>query len=310
MESRKQAVRGTEKLDYCFLPVMDKENANMGNHEVPMTECDLSQEQVHRYARHLALPNVGAEAQSRLCKSKAVVVGAGGLGSSALLFLAAAGVGHITIIDGDEVERSNLQRQIAHTDARVGVPKAESAKQACQALNPQVHIDTVLTYLTAEDALEVVPHDADVLLDCSDNAATRYLCNDISVILDIPLVWAGAVRTDLQVSVFNFQGGPTYRCVWPDPPAKNSTQSCSSAGVLGVVPGIAGSVQALEAMKVLGGFGQCLSGRLLLLDALSMRTRTVRLRERQDAEVDKVRARGLIGEKDTDSFACGSGGYR
>ncbi len=245
-------------------------------------EGNLSGEEVERYARQTSLPGFGPEAQLRLRASAALVVGAGGLGSPVLLYLAGAGVGRLGIVDRDSVELSNLHRQVAHSSAAAAASahKSESAAAACRALNPLVTLDVHREGLSPTNALELTaPYD--VVVDCSDNAPTRYLVNDVCVLLGKPLVSAAAVGTEGQLSVYHHRGGPCYRCLFPEPPAPQHCQRCSEAGVLGAVPGVMGTLQALEAVKVLAHVGEPLAGRLLLFDALAGRFQTVKLRERQ-----------------------------
>ena len=245
-------------------------------------EGELTGEEVERYARQTTLPGFGPEAQLKLRAGAALVVGAGGLGSPVLLYLAGAGVGRLGIVDRDAVELSNLHRQIAHgtAAAAAGAHKADSAAAACRALNPCVALDVHREGLTPANALTLVePYD--VVVDCSDNAPTRYLINDACVFLGKPLVSAAAIGTEGQLSVYNFGDGPCYRCLFPEPPAAAHCQRCSEAGVLGVVPGVMGTLQALEAVKILGGVGEPLAQKLLLFDGLAGRFQTVKLRGRQ-----------------------------
>ena len=245
-------------------------------------EGGLSGEEVERYARQTALPGFGPDAQLRLRGSAALVVGAGGLGSPVLLYLAGAGVGRLGIVDRDAVELSNLHRQVAHSTAAAaaGAHKSESAAAACRALNPLVNLDVHREGLSPANALDLVsPYD--VVVDCSDNAPTRYLVNDACVLLGKPLVSAAAIGTEGQLSVYHHRGGPCYRCLFPEPPAPRHCQRCSEAGVLGAVPGVMGTLQALEAVKVLADVGESLAGRLLLFDALAGRFQSVKLRGRQ-----------------------------
>ncbi|MCM2255813.1 MAG: molybdopterin-synthase adenylyltransferase MoeB [Vicinamibacteria bacterium] len=228
---------------------------------------ELSRSERARYARHLVLPEVGPEGQQRLRAGRVLVVGAGGLGSPAALYLAAAGVGRIGIADGDQVELSNLQRQILHTDADVGRSKTASARAALQARNPLVEVEELgrLDAATVADAVERF----DVVVDGSDNFTARYLLNDACVRAGRPYVFGAVHRFQGQVAVFGLAGGPCYRCLHPEPPPPGLVASCAEAGVLGVLPGVIGSLQAAEALKLLLGLGEPLSGRMLIFDALA-----------------------------------------
>ncbi len=227
-----------------------------------------------RYARHLTLPQIGEDGQARLKESRVFCVGAGGLGSPSLLYLAAAGIGHLTIIDDDTIERSNLQRQILHSDEDVGTSKAESAMLRLRELNPTISIQVHAERLTSENALTLI-EGHDVLVDGTDNIPTRYLVNDVCEILGIPWIYGSIYRFEGQVSVFNLNDGPTYRDLFPVPPPPESVPTCEDGGVLGVLPGVIGSIQATEAIKVLLGIGKPLQGKLLVYDALDMSMRTL-----------------------------------
>ncbi|MEO5627126.1 MAG: molybdopterin-synthase adenylyltransferase MoeB [Dokdonella sp.] len=238
----------------------------------------LDADSAERYARHLVLPGVGVAGQNRLAAARVVVVGAGGLGSPAALYLAAAGVGSLTIIDDDHVERSNLQRQIIHTDARVGTPKTESARIALAALNPSVHVDIVTERVKAAN-VEKLLRGHDVVIDGADNFPTRYLLNAACLRLRLPLIYGAVHRFSGQASVFDprREDSPCYRCLFPVPPSAAEAPNCSEAGVLGVLPGIIGLFQANEALKLLLGIGTPLVGRLLCYDALAGTSRELRL---------------------------------
>jgi molybdopterin/thiamine biosynthesis adenylyltransferase/rhodanese-related sulfurtransferase len=235
---------------------------------------------MERYSRHLRLPQVGLEGQRKLAKARVLLVGAGGLGSPAGFYLAAAGVGSIRLVDDDVVDRSNLQRQILHTEAGIGVPKVESAAHALRALNPRTRMDAVQARIGA-DNVESLIADADVVVDGSDNFMTRYLLNDACVHLARPLVYGAVHRFEGQVSVFDagrHRGTlPCYRCLFPEPPSAAEAPNCAEAGVLGVLPGVIGLLQATEALKLILGIGEALAGRLLHFDALGMRFRETRL---------------------------------
>lgn len=235
---------------------------------------------LQRYSRHLRLPQVGLDGQKKLQRARVLVVGAGGLGSPVAYYLAAAGVGYLRLVDDDRVERSNLQRQILHTDARIGALKVDSAREALLALNPRITVDAVAARVGA-DNVEALIDGMDVVVDGADNFATRYLLSDACVQLARPLVYGAVHRFEGQVSVFDAgrQRGiaPCYRCLFPEPPSAADAPNCSEAGVLGVLPGIVGLLQATEALKLLLGIGQPLTGRLLHVEALGMHFRETRL---------------------------------
>jgi molybdopterin/thiamine biosynthesis adenylyltransferase/rhodanese-related sulfurtransferase len=229
----------------------------------------LSPAETARYSRHLLLPDVGVEGQTRLAGSSVLCVGAGGLGSSTLLYLAAAGVGRIGVVDADVVDVSNLQRQVLHGTRDVGRRKVDSAKDRLADLNPHVQVDAYPVALSAENALALLqPYD--VIVDGTDNFPTRFLVDDACALLGKPNVYGSVFRFEGQASVFNYRGGPRYRDLYPEPPPPGSVPSCGEAGVLGVLPGLIGMIQATEAIKVLLGRDDTLSGRLLLYDALAM----------------------------------------
>ncbi|HTZ06350.1 MAG TPA: molybdopterin-synthase adenylyltransferase MoeB [Gaiellaceae bacterium] len=231
-----------------------------------------------RYSRHLLIPEVGEEGQLRLLESRVLLIGAGGLGSPASLYLAAAGVGRLGIVDDDRVDASNLQRQIAHSTETLGEWKAESAKRTIQALNPDVEVVPYLERLTSENVERILADGWDVIVDGADNFPTRYLVNDAAVWHDIPLVHGSIYRFEGQVTVFKPHDGPCYRCLFPQPPPPELAPSCAEGGVLGVLPGIVGSLQASEALKLCLGAGDPLVGRLLLFDALATEFNEVTLR--------------------------------
>ncbi|MBP6597519.1 MAG: molybdopterin-synthase adenylyltransferase MoeB [Arenimonas sp.] len=243
---------------------------------------------LERYSRHLRLPQIGLAGQQRLAASRVLVVGAGGLGSPACYYLAAAGVGTLVLVDDDTVDRSNLQRQILHTDAGIGTAKVESAREALLALNPRVRVEGVRERVTAAN-VEALVDGADVVLDGADNFPTRYLLSDACVRLAKPLVYGAVHRFEGQVSVFDAGRHPgvqpCYRCLFPEPPAPQDAPNCAEAGVLGVLPGVIGLLQATEAIKLLLGIGQGLAGRLLQFDALAMRFRETRLAPDPDCPV-------------------------
>jgi len=241
----------------------------------------LSAEELQRYARHLILPEVGIEGQRRLKAARVLVVGAGGLGSPAALYLAAAGVGVLGLVDSDVVELSNLQRQILHGTAAVGTSKLASAAERLRDVNPGVELALHEARLTSATALEIL-RDYDVVLDGSDNFPTRYLVNDACALLGKPDVYGSIFRFDGQASVFWAARGPCYRCLYREPPPPELVPSCAEGGVLGVLPGIVGSLQALEALKLILGVGETLVGRLLLIDALKLRFRELALAKDPD----------------------------
>lgn len=229
----------------------------------------LSNEEVQRYARHITLPGVGREGQSRLKQAKVLIIGTGGLGSPVCLYLAAAGVGTIGLVDFDVVEPSNLQRQIAHGHSTIGEPKVESAQQRMHDLNPHIHIVTHRCAIDADNAEELICK-YDLVVDGTDNFATRYLVNAICVKFHKPLVFGAIYRFAGQVSVFNQEEGPCYQCLFPNSPPPELAPSCNAGGVIGVLPGVVGLLQATEAVKIILRIGKTLSGRLLCFDALAM----------------------------------------
>ncbi len=237
----------------------------------------LTPEQRNRYQRHLLLPEVGETGQLKLLDSKVLLLGAGGLGSPAALYLAAAGVGTIGIIDMDVVDASNLQRQILHNTDRIGERKVDSAKKTLTLINPDVNVVTYDVRLGADNILDIIDG-YDVIVDGTDNFPTRYLVNDASLLKRIPVVHGSIFRFEGQATVFNPYEGPCYRCLLPEPPPAELAPSCAEAGVLGVLPGIIGSIQAIEAIKILLGIGETLQGRLLAYDALEQSFRTFKVR--------------------------------
>jgi adenylyltransferase/sulfurtransferase len=234
----------------------------------------LDADELQRYHRHLILPEIGVEGQRRLKAARVLLIGAGGLGSPAALYLAAAGVGHLGVIDADDVELSNLQRQIVHDTESVGMPKVGSAAARLRAINPHVDVVTHRTRLTSANAMRLLG-DYDVIVDGSDNFPTRYLVNDACVLLGKPNVYGSVLRFDGQASVFSSGDGPCYRCLFREPPPPGLVQNCVDSGVLGVLPGLVGVIQAGEAIKLITGAGEVLAGRLLLIDGLRMRFRTI-----------------------------------
>jgi sulfur-carrier protein adenylyltransferase/sulfurtransferase len=244
----------------------------------------LTRDQMRRYSRHLLLPEVGVKGQRRLRASKVLLVGAGGLASPAALYLAAAGVGEIGLVDFDKVEASNLQRQVMYGTKDIGRPKLDAARDRLMDLNPDATVRTYDRHLSSENAFEILrPYD--VILDGTDNFPTRYLVNDASVLLGKPNVYGSIYRFEGQASVFDARRGPCYRCLYPEPPPPGLVPSCAEGGVLGVLPGLVGTIQATETVKLLLGIGEPLIGRLLLFDALSLRFRELRLRKNPDCVV-------------------------
>jgi len=270
--------------------------------ETDVSLRELTNEEVQRYSRHLIMPEVGVDGQRRLKAARVLCVGAGGLGSPAALYLAAAGVGTIGIVDFDAVDSSNLQRQIIHGTPDVGRSKLESARSRLSALNPNVHIEGHETALTSKNALDIL-RDYDVVVDGTDNFPTRYLVNDACVILQKPNAYGSIFRFEGQASVFAMKGGPCYRCLYPEPPPPGLVPSCAEGGVLGVLPGVIGTIQATEAIKLILGVGEPLVGRFLIYDALRMRFRELKLRRDPECPVcgDHPTVRELI---DYDQF-CG-----
>ena len=288
------AARALEAAGYTRLASVEGGTQRWQDEGRPMVRPDMSAETIdfnERYSRHLLLPEVGVEGQRRLEGSRVLMIGAGGLGSPAAFYLAAAGVGHLRIADDDVVDRSNLQRQILHTEARIGEPKVASAQATLGALNPRTQVEAVQARVTS-DNIERLLDGVDVVLDGADNFPVRYLLNDACVKLGIPLVYGAVQRFEGQVSVFDagrHRGElPCYRCLFPEPPPPEFAPNCAEAGVLGVLPGVIGLLQATEVVKLLLGIGDSLAGRLLQFDALSMRVRETRLRHDPDCAVCAV----------------------
>ncbi len=247
--------------------------------------AQLTNEEIARYSRHLILPEFGMTGQRRLKQGSVLLIGSGGLGSPLALYLAAAGVGHIGLVDFDVVDESNLQRQIVHGTGTVGVAKTESARRRLKDLNPHIEITTYETQITSENALDLL-RDYDVVVDGTDNFPTRYLTNDACVLLGKPNVYGSIFRFEGQVTVFYPKdGGPCYRCLYPEPPPPGLVPSCAEGGVLGVLPGVIGTLQATEVIKLLAGIGEPLLGRLMLYDALNLRFRELKLRRNPECPV-------------------------
>ncbi len=242
-----------------------------------LEEIQLNTEEYQRYSRHLILPEVGLDGQKRLKAAKVLCIGTGGLGSPLLLYLAAAGIGNIGIVDFDIVDSSNLQRQVIHGTSWVGKPKIESAKNRIHEINPHCQVDLYETRLSSENALDILKS-YDVIVDGTDNFPTRYLVNDACVLLNKPNVYGSIFRFEGQATVFNYEGGPNYRDLYPEPPPPGMVPSCAEGGVLGILPGMIGVIQATETIKIVLGKGTTLSGRLLLYNSLDMTFRELKLR--------------------------------
>lgn len=272
------AAKTMQELGYETVASMDGGFGRWKDEGRPWRQpASLSPEQQNRYKRHLLLPEVGVEGQQKLLNAKVLMLGAGGLGSPAALYLAAAGIGTIGIVDMDDVDASNLQRQILHNIDRVGDRKVDSAKKTLTLLNPDVNVVTYDTRLSAENIIDIISG-YDVIVDGADNFPSRYVLNDASVKLGIPVVHGSIFRFEGMVSVFHPKEGPTYRDMVPEPPPAELAPSCAEAGVLGVLPGIVGSIQALETIKVILGLGDALIGRILSVDTTEMEFRTFNLR--------------------------------
>jgi len=244
----------------------------------------LSQDQIARYSRHLLLPEVGVEGQEKLCNAKVLCIGTGGLGSPLGLYLAAAGIETLGLVDFDIVDQSNLQRQIMHGESTVGKLKVDSAKDRLADMNSDVEVITYNTRLSSENAMEIFK-DYDIIVDGTDNFPTRYLANDAAVLLGKPYIYGCILRFEGQASVFHSKEGPCYRCLYPEPPPPGLVPSCAEGGVLGVLPGIIGLIQATEVVKLILGKGETLVGRLMIFDALAMKFREMKLRKDKDCPI-------------------------
>lgn len=249
--------------------------------EAANSTATLSKEEIMRYSRHLIMPEVGMDGQLKLKQAKALCIGTGGLGAPLGLYLAAAGVGRIGLVDFDSVDLTNLQRQILFGTDDIGRPKIEAARDRLRNLNPDIQIDRFETRLTSENALDILKN-YDIVVDGTDNFPTRYLVNDACVILGKPNVYGSIFRFEGQITIFGAPGGPCYRCLYPEPPPPGLVPSCAEGGVLGVLPGIVGAIQAAETLKLIIGKGEPLIGRLLLFDALAMRFRELKLRKNSE----------------------------
>jgi adenylyltransferase/sulfurtransferase len=251
---------------------------------LPIELPELTQDDLSRYSRHLILPEVGVEGQRKLKAARVLCVGTGGLGSPLALYLAAAGVGTLGLVDFDVVDASNLQRQIIHSTADIGRKKLDSAEEKLKALNPELNVQKHDTLLSSANALDIL-RDYDVVADGTDNFPTRYLVNDACVLLGKPNAYGSIFRFEGQASVFATKDGPCYRCLYPEPPPPGLVPSCAEGGVLGILPGLIGVIQATEAIKLILGIGEPLIGRLLLVDALKMRFRELKLRKNPECPV-------------------------
>jgi len=252
--------------------------------ETAVPAATLSREEILRYSRHLIMPEVAMDGQLKLKSAKVLLIGAGGLGAPLGLYLAAAGVGRIGLVDFDVVDFTNLQRQVIHSTADVGRKKLDSASERMAAINPHIRIDRHEAALSSENALEILS-DYDIVVDGTDNFPTRYLVNDACVLLGKPNVYGSIFRFEGQATVFAYRDGPCYRCLYPEPPPPGLVPSCAEGGVLGILPGLIGLIQATETVKLILGQGEPLAGRLLLYDALAMRFRELKLRKNPDCPV-------------------------
>src|SRR5262249_3586457 len=261
-----------------------RRNSPMATTLAPEQLATLNKDEILRYSRHLIMPEVGMEGQQKLKAARVLCIGTGGLGSPLALYLAAAGVGTLGLVDFDVVDFTNLQRQVIHFSSDVGRPKLESAKEKIAAINPYVNVKTFETRLTSENALQIFA-DFDIIVDGTDNFPTRFLVNDACVFTGKPNVYGSIFRFEGQASVFATKEGPCYRCLYPEPPPPGLVPSCAEGGVLGILPGLVGLIQATEAIKLILGKGEPLIGRLLLVDALGMRFRELRLRKNPDCVV-------------------------
>jgi adenylyltransferase/sulfurtransferase len=267
----------------------------------------LSNEEILRYSRHLIMPEVGMEGQLKLARAKVLMIGAGGLGAPLGLYLAAAGVGRLGIVDFDTVDHTNLQRQITFTTQDVGRPKAVAAQERLSAMNPTIRIDTYRTMLTSANALEMF-RDWDIIVDGTDNFPTRYLVNDACVLIGKPNVYGSIFRFEGQATVFGYPGGPCYRCLYPEPPPPGLVPSCAEGGVLGVLCASIGSIMVTEAIKLITGIGETLLGRLMVYDALEMTYRTIKIRKDPNGEkitelIDYDAFCGVVSEDARDAAA-------
>lgn len=274
------AAKSLQDLGYAHVEIANPGFVRWKDSGYPVEKPpELTPAQLDRYSRHLLLPEVGEKGQERLLSARVLLLGAGGLGSPAALYLAAAGVGTLGVIDNDVVDASNLQRQVLHGTSTVGVPKVESGAERLKDLNPDVNVIPFEERLTSENVDRIFDQGWDVIVDGLDNFPTRYLVNDASVWKDIPVVHGSIFRFDGQVTTFWPKQGPCYRCLYPEPPPAHLAPSCAEAGVLGILPGVIGTIQATEAIKIILGQGEPLVGRLLTYESLKMQFRTLKLRK-------------------------------
>ena len=258
-------------------------NGHRSNGHAPAVSMPLSPDQVRRYSRHIIMPNVGSVGQRKLVDAKVCVIGAGGLGSPVALYLALAGVGTIGIVDFDTVDVTNLQRQILHTDADVGVRKVESARQTLEAHNPDVNVVIHEEPINAANAMDIIPQ-YDLVINGADNFATRYLVNDAAYLSGKPLVDGAILVFDGQAATY-IPGQGCYRCLFPEPPPPGEVPNCAEAGVIGALPGLVGSIQALEAIKIIMDIGETLTGKMLIIDALTMDFREIKVRRNANCKL-------------------------
>jgi adenylyltransferase/sulfurtransferase len=275
---------GTPVKDGDVLSIVPSIAGGVAAIEEAASTVELDRDEILRYSRHLIMPEVALEGQKKLKAARVLAIGAGGLGSPLAMYLAAAGVGRLGIVDFDVVDFTNLQRQILHSTSKVGRPKLESAKERIAEINPYVQVDTYETALSSENALEMFKN-YDVIVDGTDNFPTRYLVNDACVLLGKPNVYGSIFRFEGQASVFYAKEGPCYRCLYPEPPPPGLVPSCAEGGVLGVLPGVIGVIQAIETVKLILGKGDSLVGRLILFDALRMKFRELKLRKNPDCPI-------------------------
>ena len=274
-----RAVAALRELGYDYVTnVAGGIKAWISEGRAVVRESGLSDQQVERYSRHVAIPEVGLDGQRKLLNARVLLLGAGGLGSPAAMYLGAAGVGTLGLVDDDVVERSNLQRQLLHSEATIGMAKVDSATKTLHGLNPDVNVEAFHTRLNADNVAGVLDLGWDVIVDGTDNLPTRYLINDAAVMRNIPVVHGSIYRFEGQVTTFHPFVGPCYRCLYPAPPPPELAPSCAEGGVLGVLPGIIGSLQAVETIKLILGIGDTLAGRLLMYDALHTSFETLKLR--------------------------------
>src|SRR5687768_10178460 len=303
IRSKQTARHGSVQNEQAYIAVMPAHGASEKTIVENSSGTGFSPDELVRYGRHLALPEFGREGQKRLKEARVAIVGLGGLGSPAAMYLTAAGVGTIGLIDGDRIDLSNLQRQVLYGDGDVGQLKVDVAARRLSGMNPEVRVVRVPLRLDSSNAMEVL-QDFDVVLDGSDNFPTRYLVNDATVLLGIPSVHGSVLRFEGRISLFGTENGPCYRCLYPEPPPPGVVQDCQDAGVLGVMPGLIGVLQATEVIKTICRLGESLAGRLLIVDGLGLRFRTFSIAKNPACPACSTRAlRALI---DYEAF-CGTG---